>query len=182
MKVREKRKKESIVSCLLGIDWRMMSQGKRQIKRTGILRKKTTEKMEKELSSAGWSLQVPPSNLHPTSAQQGTESPPPCASFFPAPRRGDLLSRRQMALPLPVLLWGLFPDGELEASLCCSSLPVQQPSGARGSTSLRARIQRCSQKTAAEPVRKINGFISRIFFLFEVSLLTSPFLYGEIIE
>lgn len=160
----------------------MMSQGKRQIKRTGILRKKTTEKMEKELSSAGWSLQVPPSNLHPTSAQQGTESPPPCASFFPAPRRGDLLSRRQMALPLPVLLWGLFPDGELEASLCCSSLPVQQPSGARGSTSLRAQIQRCSQKTAAEPVRKINGFISRVFFLFEVSLLTSPFLYGEIIE
>lgn len=88
---------------------------------------KQIEKREKELNSTGWSLQVPPSNLHPTSMQQGTESPPLCASFFPAPRRGDLLSRRQMALPLPVLLWGLFPDGELEASLCCSSLPVHSP-------------------------------------------------------
>lgn len=31
-------------------------------------------------------------------------------------------------------------------------------------------------KIAAEPVRKMNGFISRVFFLFEVSLLNSSFL------
>lgn len=39
---------------------------------------------------------------------------------------------RQMAFPLPVLLWGIFPDGELEASLCCYSLPLQQLSTAQG--------------------------------------------------
>lgn len=109
---------------------RKKSEGK--IKRTGI-QTKPTKKRERGQNRAAWSLQVTPSNLHPTSVQQGSESPPPCASSFLLPGE-EICSAadRQMALPLPVLLWGIFPDGELEGSLCCYSLPLQQPWSAWG--------------------------------------------------
>lgn len=58
------------------------------------------------------------------------------------------------------------------AALGCSGL--HQPAGL--DLVLLRRVQLSTEKIAAEPVRKINGFISRVFFLFEVSLLTSPFL------
>lgn len=69
-----------------------------------------------------------------------------------------------MALPSPGLLWGIFPDGELEASLCCRSLPLQQPSSARG---LHQAAYPDHLLLRHVPVRKTGVFITRVFSMFE---------------
>lgn len=156
---------------------RRYQKEKGKIKRTGI-QTELTKIREGGQNRAAWSLQVTPSNLHPTSVQQGSESPPPCASFFSAPRRGGLLCRRQTdgsaIACAPVgdfSRWGvgsffvLLQPSSPAALECSGPPPVCVP--VSYATQTCAHMHLGTVKISAEPVRKIAVFISRVFFIFE---------------